>query len=97
MISWERHREALKLNEFFGAPDLVIEILSPSNRAGEMDDKEAFCLSHGCQSFWIVNPVRRTVKVTDVTRHVQWFREGDQISLEPFAPRVHHRGSGFST
>lgn len=86
VISWKRRRQALELNEFFGAPDLVIEVLSPSNGAGEMDDKEAFCLSHGCQSFWLVNPVRRTVKVTDATRHVQWFREGDRISLAPFAP-----------
>jgi len=85
LLSEKRHKEALELDEVFGAPELIIEIISPSNRAGEMDDKEAFCLAHGCQSFWLINPVRRTVKVTDSTRHVQWYKEGDSISLAPFS------------
>ncbi len=85
VVSKERNDQAESLDELFGAPDLVIEILSPSNRAGEMDDKEAFCLAHGCQSFWRINPPRRTVKVTDGGGHVQWYRDSDSISLTPFS------------
>ncbi len=85
LLSFERHRQALDKNEVFGAPDLVIEVLSPSNRAGEMDDKEALCLAHGCLSFWLINPVRRTVKVTNPDRPVRWYAEGDTIPLAPFA------------
>jgi len=85
LLSETRHTEALELDEVFGAPDLMIEVLSPSNRAAEMDEREVFCLTHGCQSFWLVNPVRRTVKVTDSTRHVQWYKEGDSIPLAPFS------------
>ena len=79
LLSRERHQQALDKNEVFGAPELVIEILSPSNRAGEMDDKEALCLAHGCLSFWLINPVRRTVKVTNPDRPVRWYAEGDTI------------------
>lgn len=85
LLSLERHRQAIEQDEVFGAPELIVEVLSPSNRAGEMDDKEAICLAHGCLSFWVVNAIRRTVKVTDVTRHVQWYAEGDSIALAPFA------------
>lgn len=85
VVSKERNDEAESLDELFGAPDLVIEILSPSNRAGEMDDKEAFCLAHGCQSFWRINPPRRTVKVTDANGHVKLYREGESIGLAPFS------------
>lgn len=34
-----------------GAPDLVVEVLSPSNTAREMYEKEQLCLTHGCQEF----------------------------------------------
>ena len=54
-----------------GAPDLVVEVLSPSNTVDEINDKMALCLENGCSSFWVVDPKRKRVSVTegDVTRH----------------------------
>jgi Uma2 family endonuclease len=53
-----------------GAPDLVIEVLSPSNTVDEINDKMDVCMANGCLSFWVVDPKRRLVSVTegDVTR-----------------------------
>ena len=53
-----------------GAPDLVIEVLSPSNTVDEINDKMDICMANGCLSFWVVDPKRRLVSVTegDVTR-----------------------------
>ena len=53
-----------------GAPDLVIEVLSPSNTVDEINDKMDICLANGCLSFWVVDPERRLVSVTegDVTK-----------------------------
>jgi Uma2 family endonuclease len=53
-----------------GAPDLVIEVLSPSNTVDEINDKMDICMASGCLSFWVVDPKRRLVSVTegDVTR-----------------------------
>ena len=85
LLSKEHQDQAMELDEVFGAPALIIKVLSPSNRAIEIDEKEDFCLSHGCQSFWLVDPTRRTVKVTNASHHVQWFKEGDTIDLAPFA------------
>ena len=54
-----------------GAPDLVVEVLSPSNTASEINEKMAICLDNGCSSFWVVDPKQEKVSVTegDVTRH----------------------------
>ncbi len=48
---------------FRGAPDLAIEILSPSNRAGEIHAKVADYLAAGARLVWIVDPDRRSVTV----------------------------------
>jgi len=54
-----------------GAPDLVIEVLSPSNTVDEINDKMAICMANGCCSFWTVDGKRQRVSVTegDVTKH----------------------------
>lgn len=48
---------------FHGAPDLAIEVLSPSNRAGEIGRKVAAYAAAGCPLVWILDPKRRTVTV----------------------------------
>ena len=47
-----------------GAPEVVIEVLSPSNTVDEINDKMLICMSNGCNSFWIVDPKRQLVSVT---------------------------------
>jgi Uma2 family endonuclease len=44
-----------------GAPDLVIEILSPSNTAIEMQRKLELYQDSGVREYWIVNPDRNVV------------------------------------
>jgi Uma2 family endonuclease len=46
-----------------GAPDLAIEIVSPSNTPQEMQQKAGEFLSFGTRLVWIVDPVARTVDV----------------------------------
>ena len=43
------------------APDLVIEVLSPSNSAVEMEERVALYLEADVRAVWIFNPKRRTV------------------------------------
>ncbi|MBW3533978.1 MAG: Uma2 family endonuclease [Gemmatimonadetes bacterium] len=42
------------------APDLAVEVLSPSNRAGEVQDKVGQYLEAGARLVWVVDPVRGT-------------------------------------
>jgi Uma2 family endonuclease len=49
---------------FVGVPEIVIEVLSPSDTASEMLDREEICLHHGGQEFWQVDPQRKSMKMT---------------------------------
>lgn len=46
-----------------GAPELAVEILSPSDTQEEISRKITSYLEHGVQSVWEVDPVFETVKV----------------------------------
>ena len=68
-----------------GAPDLVIEVLSPSNTAAEIYEKEKLCLENGAKEFWVVDPDLRQVKVSTPDGRTVTYRSGQEIPL-PFAP-----------
>jgi Uma2 family endonuclease len=38
-----------------GAPDLAVEVLSPGDRVGEVDEKTEAWLNAGCAAVWVVN------------------------------------------
>lgn len=44
-----------------GAPDLAIEVLSPSNRPGEMHAKVADYLAAGARLVWVIDTDRRQI------------------------------------
>jgi len=45
-----------------GAPDMVVEILSPSNTAIGMEDKFHLYKDAGVREYWLVNPDKKTLK-----------------------------------
>ena len=46
-----------------GAPDLVVEILSPSNSAIEMERKRLLYQDAGIREYWIVDPRNKNVNI----------------------------------
>ena len=69
---------------FEGAPDLVVEVLSSSNTASEMLDREIICLQNGARAFWQVDPATRRVKVTLADGHTATYAAGSEIPLDLF-------------
>lgn len=67
-----------------GAPDLMIEVLSPSNTAAEMNEREKLCLENGCQEFWTVDAKLRQVKVSTPDGITMTYRAGQEIPLRIF-------------
>jgi Uma2 family endonuclease len=67
-----------------GVPDLVVEVLSPSNTAVEMDERRAICLENGCRQFWVVNAERKIVNVSTPDGKTITYRVGDEIDLAEF-------------
>lgn len=64
-----------------GAPEIVIEVLSPSNSAAEMLDKEQLCLENGSVEFWVVDPRGRQVKVSTTDNRTITYKSGQHIPL----------------
>lgn len=59
-------RESLHIIEELniqGAPDLVVEVLSPSNPAHDRNLKYDLYAEAGVQEYWIIDPHRRTVEI----------------------------------
>lgn len=46
-----------------GAPDLIVEVLSPSTGYKDQTDKLSLYEEYGVKEYWIVNPERKTVQV----------------------------------
>ncbi len=67
-----------------GSPDLVIEILSPSNSKAEMREKATLCLTTGAEEFWIVHPKRKAVTVMLRSGQSTRYELGDRIPLAMF-------------
>ncbi len=79
-VTHERWREAGD-DDLFGAPDLTIEVLSPSNTASEIYEKIALCIENGCREFWVVDPRLRQVKVSTPDGLTRTYRSGESIPL----------------
>jgi Uma2 family endonuclease len=46
-----------------GVPDLSVEVLSPGDRTGDVDEKIDDWLSAGCRAVWVVDPKLETVTI----------------------------------
>lgn len=64
-----------------GSPDLVIEVLSPSNTAAEMRDKRKLCLETGCLEFWMVDIEQKEVEVSTPGGRAITYSSGQSIPL----------------
>lgn len=47
----------------FGAPDLVVEIISPGSIVQDRVDKRAVCEQSGVREYWLVDPENRSIEV----------------------------------
>jgi Uma2 family endonuclease len=67
-----------------GAPDLAVEILSPSNSPREMLDRERTMFAGGCRQFWIVDGTKRTVRTSTPGGQPKTYESGESIPLDLF-------------
>jgi Uma2 family endonuclease len=73
--------------QFFpGAPDLAVEVVSPSERPGDIDSKVSDWLAHGTLSVWLVNPQRRVVAIYRPGASAVLLGEGDVLEEPDLLP-----------
>lgn len=74
------------------APDLAVEVLSPSNTATDIQEKALDYLDAGTRAVWVVDPAARTVTVWRSRSEIRVLREDEELvgadALPGFRTRV---------
>jgi Uma2 family endonuclease len=70
----EQRRRFLEL-----APDLAVEVVSPSDSANDVQEKVREYLDYGVQLIWVVHPLQRTVTVYRPDRSARVLYEEDSL------------------
>ncbi len=83
-VSPQRWAEVDLNGDLMGAPDLVVEVLSPSNSASELLEKQELCLAHGTVEFWIVDPKRQRIQVAASARPLATYGPGQHVPVRLF-------------
>ncbi len=53
----------IKENKIEGAPDLIVEVLSPSTAYYDLKHKKSIYEKHGVREYWVVDPIDKTVEI----------------------------------
>lgn len=61
MFVAEERTNLIQENGLFGAPDLVVEVLSPSSRRHDTGRKRELYFEHGCSEMWTIDPDELTL------------------------------------
>jgi len=67
-------------------PDLVIEIVSPSNAAREIERKTGMYLESGVRQVWVVYPAKRQVVVHSSSGEPRTLHDDDQLTEGDILP-----------
>jgi len=59
-----------------GAPNLVVEVLSPRTAKFDRQEKYQAYEQHGVDEYWIVDPLHETVEVWTLNQNKQFSRQG---------------------
>jgi len=81
VFSWERiplNPQGDIANSFSIVPNWVIEILSPEQSSTQVIEKILFCLNHGTELGWLIDPEMRSVMTFKPQQQPQ-FHEGEAI------------------
>ena len=73
---------------YAGAPDVAVEVLSPSDRPSRVQRKTELWLSLGAKSVWVVNPKQRTVEVFRSSGERKLLHESDEL-VDDTVPGFH--------
>jgi len=62
-----------------GAPDLAVEVLSPDDRTGEVNEKIRAWIAAGAKEVWIVNPQLQSVTIHRSATNIRVYAVGENL------------------
>ncbi len=82
------HLSAVEPEQAFwpGAPDLAVEVVSPGDTMGEVDDKVKMWLDAGAAMVWVVNPEWQNVTVYRSATDIKTLTENDELDGQDVVP-----------
>jgi Uma2 family endonuclease len=83
-VSHQRFDASDFTDNIHGAPDLVIEVKSPSNTRKKLTELVSLCLATGAREVWILEPDKNSVAVYRRGHPVSIYRPGDAVPLAAF-------------
>lgn len=83
-VTPDRLRQLASENVSRGAPDLVVEVISPSNSFTYVKRLATLCLRNRCREFWAVDEEDRSVTVWTSTSNVTQYGPTDTIPKNQF-------------
>jgi len=83
-ISHQRFRDIDPDDNLHGAPELVIEVKSPSNTPAQLREMVSLCLNRGALQCWILDQGKKSVSVMHRDGSVIVYRAGESIPLTAF-------------
>jgi Uma2 family endonuclease len=69
-----------------GAPDLAVEVLSPDDTTGEVDEKIEEWLACGCKAVWVVDPLLQTVTIYQSPKKAKLLTFDEALTGDPVLP-----------
>jgi Uma2 family endonuclease len=79
MLFVSNERKSIIQERIYGAPDLVVEVLSPSNGYNDLTHKKRMYEEFGVREYWILEPLEKSVEVLFNTEN------GFQISSKAYS------------
>ena len=63
LIFISKRREHIITDHIWGAPDLVVEVMSPHPRIGQLDERIQYFHQYGVQECWLIHQLSREIEV----------------------------------
>jgi Uma2 family endonuclease len=64
-----KQRQEIISDHIWGAPDLVVEVMSPHPRIGKLDERIGYFAQYGVKECWLVHQLSREIEVLRLQEH----------------------------
>ena len=69
-----KYRQEIISDHVWGAPDLVVEVMSPHPRIGKLDERIRYFAQYGVKECWLIHQLSREIEVLNFKEHANGAR-----------------------